>query len=287
MDRRPDAKNEAKSLRLWDVATGFEVRHFECEGTYPESLAVSPDGRSVAAGDKGGRVFLWEMSTGRKRGQFDGHRNKAAALAFSPDSRLLASGAYDSTALVWDLTGLMQDGRLPALRLKPGDAERLWADLAGGDAVRAYRAVWSLAAAGPQAVSFLAERLRPARLDRERLARLIADLDADNFDAREKAQQELESLGELAEAALRKALAGTLPAEARRRAEAVARGVPQRGPSPEQVQTWRALVVLEQVGTPEARRLIESLTQGAPEAYLTQDAKAALARLTGTTGGPR
>jgi WD40 repeat protein len=288
-ERTPgEPRDEPRLLRLWDVATGAEVRPFECEGRSPWSVAISPDGRTVAAGDRfGGRVFLWETTTGRKRGQFDGHYGMVAALAFSHDGQLLASGAGDSTALVWDLTGMMQDGRLPALRLKPGDAERLWADLVGDDAARAYRAVWSLAAAGPQAVPFLAERLRPARLDREALVRLIADLDADDFETREKAQQALEKLRELAEAALRKALAGALPAEARRRAEAVVQGLPRRGPSAEQVQTWRALEVLEHIGTPEARRLIESLAQGAPEAYLTQDAKATLARLRGTTGGAR
>jgi hypothetical protein len=37
--------------------------------------------------------------------------------------------------------------------------------------------------------------------------------------------------------------------------------------------------VLERVGTAEARRLLEALARGAPEARLTQEAKAALARL--------
>jgi hypothetical protein len=42
--------------------------------------------------------------------------------------------------------------------------------------------------------------------------------------------------------------------------------------------------VLEYSATPEARQLLESLTRGAPEAQLTQEAKAALERLSGLDG---
>ena len=38
--------------------------------------------------------------------------------------------------------------------------------------------------------------------------------------------------------------------------------------------------VLEQIGTTEARQLLETLAKGTPEAALTQDAQAALERLT-------
>ncbi len=41
----------------------------------------------------------------------------------------------------------------------------------------------------------------------------------------------------------------------------------------------RALEVLEQAGTDQARQVLEALAKGAPEAHLTQGAKAALERL--------
>ena len=41
----------------------------------------------------------------------------------------------------------------------------------------------------------------------------------------------------------------------------------------------RALEVLERIGTPEARQILLSLAKGAPEAALTQEAKASLERL--------
>jgi hypothetical protein len=41
----------------------------------------------------------------------------------------------------------------------------------------------------------------------------------------------------------------------------------------------RAVAVLEQTGTPEARQVLEALRQGPAEARLTREAKAALTRL--------
>jgi hypothetical protein len=41
----------------------------------------------------------------------------------------------------------------------------------------------------------------------------------------------------------------------------------------------RALEVLEHIATPEAQQVLKTLATGAPEARLTQEAKASLARL--------
>jgi hypothetical protein len=49
--------------------------------------------------------------------------------------------------------------------------------------------------------------------------------------------------------------------------------------TPERMRQWRALEVLEQINTPAAREVAQSLGRGAPEAWLTRQAKAALLRL--------
>src|SRR5262249_55315026 len=132
------------------------------------------------------------------------------------------------------------------------------------------------------AVPFLKERLRPAEpADPERIRQLIADLDSQQFAAREAASKELTSLGAEAEPALRAALKGSPSAEHRRRVEAILAVLgSRRVPSPEVPRRLRALQVLEQIGSTEARQHLETLARGAPAAIETREAGAALGRLT-------
>jgi hypothetical protein len=50
-------------------------------------------------------------------------------------------------------------------------------------------------------------------------------------------------------------------------------------PSAESLRNLRAVAVLEHIASAEARKLLDTLATGAPEARLTQEAKASLARL--------
>lgn len=76
------------------------------------SLAISPDGRLLAGGDREGKVRLWDLGTGRELAQLTGHQGMVASLDFSPDSRTLmcASGnrpvgkaVGDTTVRLWDV----------------------------------------------------------------------------------------------------------------------------------------------------------------------------------------
>jgi hypothetical protein len=85
-------------------------------------------------------------------------------------------------------------------------------------------------------------------------------------------------LGEQVEAALVKALADRPSLEARRRIERVLEVIRTTLP-PERLREVRAAEALEAIGTSEARRLLEELVRGAPEARLTREANASLDRL--------
>src|SRR5262249_32213803 len=148
-------------------------------------------------------------------------------------------------------------------------------------AARAYQAVWALASAPEQAVPLFRERLQkvPATDQGQRIARLIADLDSDEFAVREGATRELQELGRAAEQPLRQALTKGLSLEARRRVEQVLDKLKAEAASPDALRAPRAVEVLELIGTPEARKVLEEWAGGAPEAVLTQEAKASLERL--------
>jgi hypothetical protein len=165
----------------------------------------------------------------------------------------------------------------PTTRLSLDAFQALWADLADPDAARARRAVWTLAATSDQSVPLLRDCLRPTPApNSKRLTRLIEDLDAADFKVRQKAYQELEKLGPHAELALRKCLEGNPSLEIRKRLEQLLEAVTY---SREVFRILRAMEVLEQIGTPQARQVLENLAADAPGTRLKQEAQATLDRL--------
>jgi hypothetical protein len=222
-------------------------------------------------------ILIWDLARGRELRRFKGYDPRLTALAFSPDSRQLVSGLDDSTLLVWDLGS---QNAMVSTRLSVEAIEKAWADLAGTDAARAYRARWALAASPDEALALLQNHLRPVReTDGQQLRALLANLGSDQFAVRERSQAELVSLGDVAEPALRQALADNLTLELRQRVQKVLGRL--RGPvtRPEVMRSLRAAAVLEDIGTPAARKLLETLTSGAPAARLTREAQASLSRL--------
>jgi RNA polymerase sigma factor (sigma-70 family) len=270
----PDGRLLAVSGRrgttgLWEAATGKLLYRLDDPSDRIGALAFSHDGRTLVTG--GNAVRLWEVATGRLRATLNGHDGEVCSLAFAPDGRSLASGGADTTILTWDLAG-------PAARPTHRELEGLWVDLAG-DAAAAYRADRTLAAAPEQSTPFLRERVQPvpAPPDRARFARLLADLDSDAFAVRNQAAAELERLGPPVEPLLRQALASSQGPEVRRQLkELLVRLDPI---APDQLRTLRAVEALEHAGGPDAKRLLSELAHGAPGAWLTREAKAALERL--------
>src|SRR5262249_45473521 len=84
---------------------------------------------------------------------------------------------------------------------------------------------------------------------------------------------------EATEPALRRVLREAPSLEYRRRVERQVGRLALPGLPPQQLRELRALEALEIAATAEAQTLLRVLAQGAPEARLTKEATAALARL--------
>jgi WD40 repeat protein len=142
------------TLRLWDVATGKELRRLEGHRDAVIAVAFSTDGRLAVSGSRDRSVRLWEVESGRERARLDGHTGKVRCVAFSPDGKTLLSGGEDGTLRLWDIGSgkelrrlIGHTGNITAAAFSPDGRQvlsasydrsvRLW-DVASGKQVRQF-----------------------------------------------------------------------------------------------------------------------------------------------------
>ena len=105
-------------LMLWDVTSGTRLTFCKERSAGYLSVAISPDGRLVAAGAGNAPgtptpVYLWEPDGDGSPRKLDAHTGWIWGLAFSPDGTLLASASSDSLR-IWDVkTGSLLRTLLP------------------------------------------------------------------------------------------------------------------------------------------------------------------------------
>ncbi len=234
-------------------------------------IAFSPDGKTLAALCTDGAVRLFECEGGGVRAVWG---CLGAAVAFSPDGRLLAALGYrrpDIHLYDW------RHASGSALSLRKVDRSRWWDMLASRDAAVGFRAVIEMAADPDEALAVLGRRVAAAAPEATRSTTLVAGLDDDNFETRRMSEKELGDLGVRAEAALRAALARPASLDLRTTLTRLLAPILLR-PS-EHLRGLRAVEVLEHIGTPQARRLLDRLADGEPGATLSVDAELARRRL--------
>ena len=94
------------SLRAWNLKSpNSENSLLEKVDSLIWAIAISPDGKTLAAGCLDGKIMTINIQT-REIVTQEAHKHDIYALAFSPDGQILASGGSDKIIRLWKIEGL-------------------------------------------------------------------------------------------------------------------------------------------------------------------------------------
>ncbi len=258
-------------IAVVNVSTGKESFRLKAHQGEVSAIAWSPDSRLMASGDKrilpleptgGQTVRVWNPATGKEIACFGEFNTDVFSLVFSPDGNSLVGGLRDGTILIWDVSKHLKI--LPVQKLGEEDLQACWADLINGDVETVRQVHWTLVNGKKQSVPFMRGKLKPVALaDQGKIQKWIADLNSETFTIRQAAARELEKVGDQIQVPIQKALKEGPSLETRRRLEQILKTLPDVLGS-ETVRTIRAIMALERIGSPEAKAVLEALSQGVP-----------------------
>src|SRR5262249_47263950 len=100
-----------KPVRIWDIASGEQVRMIAGHSLPTRSVAFSPDGRLLATAAADGTACLWSAATGQELRRLDGRADTLRNVAFSPDGRTLAATGNDGDIRFWAVDDLLSGDR--------------------------------------------------------------------------------------------------------------------------------------------------------------------------------
>jgi serine/threonine-protein kinase len=97
---------------LWDPSTG--ARQATLTTASPvTATAFSPDGKTLAVGDRAGQIDLWDLTSQPPAALDDPQGAQVEAVAFSPAGKILATGDSAGITYLWDAATGKQLAALP------------------------------------------------------------------------------------------------------------------------------------------------------------------------------
>ena len=215
-----NSDEETAWVALLETATGHERNRIlipvQVDTRANFVYAFSKNGDLLAVGTKEATTAVVDIRRGKVLATLKGEQGEIRSLAFGVDVATLFTGGSDGTVLVWDLREHLRKSR-QAVKLTSAETKHLWTELANPDTIKAYRAVGAMVIAPAQAIDQIRDSLKPVRkVPAADIEKLIADLDSDEFETRQRAYRELRQVGLQAKTVSQKCFESSKSAEQRR-----------------------------------------------------------------------
>ncbi|MBF0501713.1 MAG: protein kinase [Candidatus Riflebacteria bacterium] len=112
-DRRMVIVASSTGVHFYDTDQLLPIRSVS-PGVWVTSIALSPDGRTLAGACKDGSILLLDVTTGKEIVRCTSHEGEATSVAFLPDGGTVISGGWDGTVRFWQASSGNQIRKIAA-----------------------------------------------------------------------------------------------------------------------------------------------------------------------------
>jgi WD40 repeat protein len=92
-----------RTLKLWDLVAGREIRTFSEHGASVNAVRVAHEGRHVLSASSDRTLKLWDVQTGKLLHTLESHRSAVLSFDVTVDGAKALSGSADGTLIYWDV----------------------------------------------------------------------------------------------------------------------------------------------------------------------------------------
>ncbi|MGB3468507.1 MAG: WD40 repeat domain-containing protein, partial [Cyclobacteriaceae bacterium] len=90
------------TIRIWEVASGKEMRTLLGHTQPVNEIAMSPDGTTIVSVSDDRKMIIWDFKSGNIRREFKEHKNKILSVDYSPTGEYIATGSKDKTVRLYN-----------------------------------------------------------------------------------------------------------------------------------------------------------------------------------------